>query len=128
MLNFICEDGKYRVICSDDRKYNLLVGHTNREIAEYAKNKGLVADEKTRKYVVYEGSSPERFFLAKGALIRRLAPFERFDALYKYFYTTPRLRLVVAAVYVGPADKNNPFTPYNEKHGPLTQMELPHAE
>lgn len=127
MLNFICEDGKYRVICSDDHKHNLLVGHRNSEIAEYCSKKGLVADQKERKYIVYEGSSSERFFLAKGALIRRLAPFDKFDALYKYFYTTPRLRLVVDAIYVGPKDANNPFTPYNEKHGPLTKMELPHA-
>lgn len=139
MYNFLEEDHKFKVICTDDHKHVLLVGGVTDGdmIREYANKHnmsiigedGVEANLGSLYYIVYENPDKERFMLAIGALIRRLAPFKPFDYMYEWFYRTNRNQLVTYGYYLctkgaGPC----PFEQYDEKkHGKLTKMELPHA-
>ena len=127
MYNFLQENTKFKVIATDDHQHVILVGATPEDVMEYAKEFNLIPNKETKKYVVYDSENRERFMLAFGALIRRLAPFDRFDANYKYFYRTPKLRLVVDGIYLGNGEPC-PFAEYAEKkHGSIEPLELPHA-
>ena len=139
MYNFYEEDHKYRVICTDDQKHFLLLHqciHDGKEIAEFAKKHNLViiGEEKppmpigTMQYIVLEYPDKEKFLLAMGAMIRRLAPFKAFDYMYPWFYRTKNNQLVTDAYYLHTKDSGPcPFVEYSvKKHGPLTKLELPH--
>ncbi len=138
MYNFIEENHEYRYICTDDKKHVLFIQgpeDSGKTCEDFAKahnlvvNNGVKPGEETKLlWVAYTNPNPERFLVAIGALIRRLAPFKPFDFMYKYFYRTKKNYLIVQALYMGAEGEECPFTPYDEKrHGKLMNMELPHA-
>lgn len=121
MFIFAKENQKYPIVATEDAKHFILVGCSDDQINEFAKERDLIIEDKAI-YKVYETTNDTYFTRACASFPRNLNPIlqpgmhphAQFVSMHKYFYINNKREMFVEGTYLHKKDEtSSPFMKHN---------------